>query len=85
MAETDTQRIRLARKPIVKAFGVYDPLTALVASELYGSLNAHGSSEPCRDRVLDLDRINRFVGTPEAMALGRRYEGAPPPKEPNAP
>jgi hypothetical protein len=26
--------------------------------------------------MLDFDGINRLVGTPDMMALGRRYEGA---------
>jgi 2-methylisocitrate lyase-like PEP mutase family enzyme len=33
MADTETLRSRLARKPIVVAPGVYDPLTALLASQ----------------------------------------------------
>ena len=33
MADTETLRSRLARKPIVVAPGVYDPFTALVASQ----------------------------------------------------
>ena len=33
MAETETLRSRLSRKPIVVAPGVYDPLTALIASQ----------------------------------------------------
>jgi 2-methylisocitrate lyase-like PEP mutase family enzyme len=33
MAETETLRARLARKPIVVAPGVYDPFTALLASQ----------------------------------------------------
>jgi len=63
---------------IVRALG-------FMASEFYGSLNTHGSSEPWRSRMLDFDGINRLVGTPETIALGRRYEGAAPPEEPDAP
>ena len=33
MTETETLRSRLARKPIVVAPGVYDPFTALVATQ----------------------------------------------------
>jgi len=112
MAESDTLRARLVRRPIVMAPGVYDPFTALVATqvgfatlyptlpaseleaigfalvifpgaivralgfmanEFYGSLNAHGSSERWRTRMLDFDGINQLVGTPETIALGRRY------------
>jgi 2-methylisocitrate lyase-like PEP mutase family enzyme len=33
MPDTETLRSRLARKPIVVAPGVYDPFTALVATQ----------------------------------------------------
>src|ERR1700693_708037 len=33
MADTETLRARLARKPIVVAPGVYDPFTALIAAQ----------------------------------------------------
>jgi 2-methylisocitrate lyase-like PEP mutase family enzyme len=58
---------------IVRALG-------FMATEFYGSLAAHGSNEPYRNRMLDFDGINALVGTPDMMALGRRYEapaGAP--------
>jgi 2-methylisocitrate lyase-like PEP mutase family enzyme len=45
-----------------------------MASEFYGSLAAHGSNEPYRNRMLDFTGINELVGTPEMIALGRRYE-----------
>ena len=45
-----------------------------MATEFYGSLAAHGSNEPWRNRMLDFDGINALVGTPDMMALGRRYE-----------
>jgi 2-methylisocitrate lyase-like PEP mutase family enzyme len=57
---------------IVRAFGY-------MASEFYGSLAAHGSNEPYRNRMLDFQGINDLVGTPEMIALGQRYEsGAAP-------
>jgi 2-methylisocitrate lyase-like PEP mutase family enzyme len=52
---------------IVRALG-------FMASELYGSLSAHGSNEPYRNRMLDFSGINELVGTPEMVALGQRYE-----------
>jgi 2-methylisocitrate lyase-like PEP mutase family enzyme len=52
---------------IVRALG-------FMASEFYGSLAAHGSNEPYRNRMLDFDGINALVGTPDMMALGQRYE-----------
>jgi 2-methylisocitrate lyase-like PEP mutase family enzyme len=65
---------------IVRALG-------FMASEFYASLKAHGSNEPWRNRMLDFDGINRLVGTPDMMALGRRYEGAVavPPGRPDTP
>lgn len=52
---------------IVRAFG-------FMASEFYGSLAAHGSNEPYRNRMLDFDGINELIGTPEMIALGQHYE-----------
>ncbi len=40
----------------------------------YGSLKAHGSTAPWRDRMLDFDGLNAVIGTPELLALGQRYE-----------
>jgi 2-methylisocitrate lyase-like PEP mutase family enzyme len=52
---------------IVRAFG-------RLASDYYASLAEHGSSEPFRDRMLDFDGLNDLIGTPEMLALGKRYE-----------
>ncbi len=52
---------------IVRAFG-------RLASDYYASLAAHGSSEPFRDRMLDFNGLNDLIGTPEMLALGKRYE-----------
>ena len=51
---------------IVRAFGH-------LASEYYSSLAKHGSSEPFRGRMLDFDGLNDLIGTPELLALGKRY------------
>jgi 2-methylisocitrate lyase-like PEP mutase family enzyme len=53
-----------------------------MASEYYGSLAAHGTTEPFRGRMLDFDALNAVIGTPDMIALGRRYETAAnaPPK-----
>ncbi len=51
---------------IVRAFG-------RLASEYYASLAKHGSSEPFRGRMLDFDSLNDLIGTPELLALGKRY------------
>ena len=40
----------------------------------YGSLKAHGSTAPWRERMLDFDGLNTLIGTPELLAAGRRYE-----------
>jgi 2-methylisocitrate lyase-like PEP mutase family enzyme len=39
----------------------------------YASLQAHGSSAPMRERMLDFDGLNALIGTPELLALGKRY------------
>ncbi len=51
---------------IVRAFG-------RLASEYYASLAKHGSSEPFRGRMLDFAALNDLIGTPELLALGKRY------------
>jgi 2-methylisocitrate lyase-like PEP mutase family enzyme len=45
------------------------------ASEYYASLAASGSTEPFRSRMLDFDGLNDLIGTPQMIALGKRYEG----------
>jgi 2-methylisocitrate lyase-like PEP mutase family enzyme len=52
---------------IVRAFG-------RLANDYYASLAKHGSSEPFRSRMLDFDGLNELIGTPEMLALGKRYE-----------
>ncbi len=52
---------------IVRAFG-------RMAGEYYSSLAAHGTSEPFRSRMLDFAGLNDLIGTPEMLALGKRYE-----------
>jgi 2-methylisocitrate lyase-like PEP mutase family enzyme len=45
-----------------------------MASEYYGSLAAHGTSEPFRNRMLDFTGLNDLIGTPELLAVGKRYD-----------
>jgi 2-methylisocitrate lyase-like PEP mutase family enzyme len=45
-----------------------------MAGEYYASLATHGTSEPFRDRMLDFTGLNDLVGTPELLAVGKRYE-----------
>jgi 2-methylisocitrate lyase-like PEP mutase family enzyme len=44
------------------------------AAGYYASLAANGTTEPFRNRMLDFDGLNRVIGTPEMIALGKRYE-----------
>lgn len=50
---------------------------AKTLQDYYGSLAAHGSTRPFRDRMLDFDGLNALIGTPELLAAGRRYDGPP--------
>jgi 2-methylisocitrate lyase-like PEP mutase family enzyme len=47
---------------------------AHMASEYYASLAAHGTSAPFRNRMLDFTGLNDLIGTPELLALGKRYD-----------
>ena len=39
----------------------------------YASLRQHGTTAPWRDRMLDFDRLNDVIGTPELMKTAARY------------
>jgi 2-methylisocitrate lyase-like PEP mutase family enzyme len=52
-----------------------------MAGDYYGSLAAYGTTEPFRARMLDFDRLNALIGTPEMIALGQRYETPPQPTD----
>lgn len=45
-----------------------------MASEYYASLAEKGTTEPYRNRMLGFEELNRVVGTPEMIALGKKYE-----------
>jgi 2-methylisocitrate lyase-like PEP mutase family enzyme len=47
---------------------------AQTAREYYASLAGHGTTEPFRSRMLDFEGLNNLIGTPEMIALGKRYE-----------
>jgi 2-methylisocitrate lyase-like PEP mutase family enzyme len=47
---------------------------ARTASEYYASLAGQGTTEPFRSRMLDLEQLNTLIGTPDMVALGKRYE-----------
>ena len=52
---------------------------AKAAQEFYGSLKANGSTDQFRPRMFDFDALNRLIGTPEMLELGKRYEAAAAP------
>jgi 2-methylisocitrate lyase-like PEP mutase family enzyme len=43
------------------------------AHDYYASLASHGTSEPFRNQMLDFQSLNDLIGTPELLALGKRY------------
>jgi len=45
-----------------------------MARDYYASLASHGTTEPFRSRMLDFGGLNDVIGTPEMIALGKRYE-----------
>jgi 2-methylisocitrate lyase-like PEP mutase family enzyme len=45
-----------------------------MAADYFGSLAANGTTEPFRNQMLDFDGLNRVIGTPDMIALGKRYE-----------
>jgi 2-methylisocitrate lyase-like PEP mutase family enzyme len=47
---------------------------ARMAGEYYASLAKQGTTEPFRSRMLDLEGLNELIGTPDMVALGKRYE-----------
>jgi 2-methylisocitrate lyase-like PEP mutase family enzyme len=40
----------------------------------FASLRQHGTTAPWQPQMLDFDGLNASIGTPELLALGRRYE-----------
>jgi 2-methylisocitrate lyase-like PEP mutase family enzyme len=52
---------------------------AKTAEEFYGSLKAHGTTDPFRPRMFDFTALNDVIGTPELIALGKQYDAAPAP------
>jgi 2-methylisocitrate lyase-like PEP mutase family enzyme len=47
-----------------------------MAEQYFASLREHGSTMPFASRMLDFDGMNRLLGTPDLLALGRRYDAA---------
>ncbi|KMK64868.1 oxaloacetate decarboxylase [Puniceibacterium sp. IMCC21224] len=48
---------------------------AHAARDYYGSLQENGSNQPFSHRMFNLDGLNEVIGTPEMLALGRRFDG----------
>jgi 2-methylisocitrate lyase-like PEP mutase family enzyme len=47
-----------------------------VASRLedyYASLKTHGTTDPMRSQMFDFNELNKLIGTPELLELGRKY------------
>ena len=47
------------------------------AREYFATLKRDGTTGALRERMLDLSGINAIVGTPEMLALGKRYDEEP--------
>jgi 2-methylisocitrate lyase-like PEP mutase family enzyme len=52
---------------------------ARAATEYYAALATHGTTEPFRPRMLDFDKLNDLIGTPEMLARGAQYDVAAAP------
>lgn len=44
-----------------------------MAQRFFGSLQAHGSTEPFRGQMLDFQGLNALLGTPEILSQGQQY------------
>ena len=47
---------------------------ASALKDYFSSLKTHGTTTPYRERMLDFDQLNQTIGTPEMLALGKRYD-----------
>jgi len=47
---------------------------ARTAQDYYAALAAHGTTEPLHAHMLDFTGLNELIGTPDMLALGKRYE-----------
>jgi len=50
-------------------------------ADYFASLHRHGTTTPYRNRMLDFAALNELIGTPEMLALGRRYDSEQRPRE----
>lgn len=51
---------------------------ARTAQEFYATLLRDGTSDAFRSRMFDFDTLNKVIGTPDLIALGKGYEGSEP-------
>lgn len=51
---------------------------AKAAQAFYQTLARDGTTDAYRESMFDFDALNAVIGTPDMLALGRRYEGEPP-------
>jgi len=51
---------------------------AKAAEDFYTSLKTHSSTDSFRARMFDFDALNRLIGTPEMLELGKRYSAIEP-------
>jgi 2-methylisocitrate lyase-like PEP mutase family enzyme len=42
--------------------------------DYFASLKQHGTTQPWRSRMVDFSDMNRIIGTPEMLSLGKRYD-----------
>lgn len=47
---------------------------ALAAQEYFAALRHDGTTASLRERMLDFQGLNRIIGTPQMLELGKRYE-----------
>jgi 2-methylisocitrate lyase-like PEP mutase family enzyme len=48
---------------------------AFAAQEYFAALRRDGTTAAMRSRMLDFQGLNRVIGTPQMLELGKRYEG----------
>jgi 2-methylisocitrate lyase-like PEP mutase family enzyme len=65
-------------QPLGFAIAIYPGAIAralgFAAREFYASLRQHGGTDAMRGRMLDFAALNRLIGTPEMLALGKKYD-----------
>ena len=48
---------------------------ARAAQDYFAALKAEGTTAGQSDHMFDFDGLNDLIGTPEMLALGKKYEG----------